>query len=327
MKKTIVCWLMVLSLLTGFVLVFAQESAAAPIELKAIAAHPVGDATTDLFLIFIDRVNKAAKGKLVINFKGGPEAIPGCQQAEAIRKGVVDMGSSTSGLCSSLVPAGLAIFPSGLSGKEQRKSGFYDAVNKYFMKANLFYLVFNGDTNRFAVYSATKVTKPADLKGRMMRSTATYDALFKALGCKPVSMPHGEVYSAMERGVVDGFAFPISAVASAGLHEVIKTFIDHPIWNGGQFSIMNLKTWQSLPKNLQDLLTKVSIDFEAYEVEFWKQRIDKARAAMKAKKVKFVKFSPKDAKWYINTANKAAWAKVEKSAPEAAPQLKKLAGL
>jgi len=326
MKNTILGCLMVLIILTGFVLGVVQAPAA-PIVLKAIAGHPVGDATTDLFLQFIDRVNKAAKDKLVIEFKGGPEAIPGREQAEAIRKGIADMGSSTSGLTSSLVPEALAIYMSGLSGKEQRKSGFYDAVNKYFAEANLLYLVFNGDTNKFAVFTATKVTKPADLKGKMMRSTATYDSLFKALGCKPVSMPHGEVYSAMERGVVDGFAFPISSIADVGLHEVIKTFIDHPLWNGGQFSIMNLKTWQSLPKSLQDLLTSVSTDFEEYEVEYWKKKVDKAREALKAKGVKFVQFSPDDAKWYINTANEAAWADLLKRAPKTAPALKKLAGL
>ena len=324
MKKALVVSLMFFLVLSFVSVVSAQSTK--PVELKAIAAHAVNNSTTVLFLKWVDKVNKAAQGKLSIKFIGGPESIPDRQQGEALSKGIVHIGSSTCGLVSPLVKEVSAIYISAKNSKTLREAGFLTELDKYFMKANLHYLLFHGDGDGYYVFAGRPIAKPQDLKGLMMRSTATYDAMFKALGCSPVSIPAGDVYSAMERHIVDGFAYPLSPLPSTGLIEVTKTFIDHMVLGGGSIMFMNLDAWKGLPPDVQKIITDINLSMEDEVLNFWKDLEVETRAALKAKKVDFVKFSNEDAKWYTETARKASQDALVKQAPDTAPGLMKLIG-
>ena len=319
----------VISLTIIFVLSLAATGSAQstkPLELRAIAAHAVNNATTVLFLKWVDRVNKAAQGKLTIKFMGGPEAIPGPQQAQALSKGIVHLGSSTCGLVAPLVKEAAGIYISAKNSKTLREAGFFTELDKQFAKANLHFLLFHGDGDGYYIFAGKPVAKPQDLKGMMMRSTATYDAMFRALGCSPVNVPASDAYSAMERHIVDGFAYPLSPLPETGLIEVTKTFIDHMVLGGGSIMYMNLDAWKKLPPDVQKIITDINVSMEPEILSFWKEHEMKTREQLKARKVDVVKFSDKDAKWYVDTARKASLDELVKQAPQTVPGLMKLAG-
>ncbi len=74
-----------------------------------------------------------------------------------------------------------------------------------------------------------------------------------------VTLRPSEVYTAVERGVVDGFALStVGMIVDAGLYEVTKYTIDHPFLNTNFVVIMNLDSWNRIPKNLQDLLRETA---------------------------------------------------------------------
>lgn len=324
MKKVLAILLMVTTVF--FFASVGSAQSTKPVELKAIAGHTVNNATTVLFIKWIEKVNKATQGKLTIKFMGGPEAIPGNQQAQALSKGVVHIGSSTCGLVAPLVKEASAIYISAKNSKTLREAGFLAELNKYFMKANLQFLLFHGDGDGYYVFAGKPIAKPQDLKGLMMRSTATYDAMFKALGCTPVNVPSPDVYSAMERHIVDGFAYPLSPLPETGLIEVTKTFIDHMVLGGGSIMFMNLDAWKRLPPDVQKIIIDINISMESEVLNYWKDLEVKTREALKARKIDFVKFADKDAKWYVETARKASQDVLVQQAPQTAPGLMKMAG-
>ncbi len=75
----------------------------------------------------------------------------------------------------------------------------------------------------------------------------------------------------MERGVVDGFIWPMYAgFSDMGLQEVTKFVVDHGVYRGPSGFFMNQKAWDKLPKNLQDLVLEVRKETMAWgEKKIW----------------------------------------------------------
>jgi tripartite ATP-independent transporter DctP family solute receptor len=102
------------------------------------------------------------------------------------------------------------------------------------------------------------INSPDDLKGMKIRlPVAPYlIALFKALGASPTPINFGEVYSALQTGLVDGQENPLILIDTAKLYEVQKYLaITNHSWAGIHYSFSN-PAWKRLPANLPDLSTK-----------------------------------------------------------------------
>ena len=105
---------------------------------------------------------------------------------------------------------------------ELRKNGGYDAMAAlYAQKMNAIFLARLVDNNPFHLYLNKPIDKP-DLTGLKLRITPVYRDFFQALGATVVQTAPGEVYTALERGVVDGYGWPITGVFDLGWNEKTK---------------------------------------------------------------------------------------------------------
>jgi TRAP-type transport system periplasmic protein len=99
------------------------------------------------------------------------------------------------------------------------------------------------------------IQTPADLKGFKIRlPVAPYlIALFQHLGASPTPINFGEVYSALQTGVVDGQENPLVLIETAKLYEVQKycSMTNH-VWAGIHISF-GKAAWKRLPPDLQQL--------------------------------------------------------------------------
>ncbi|MFC1861172.1 hypothetical protein ACFLYL_02690 [Chloroflexota bacterium] len=153
---------------------------------------------------------------MYINYKGGPEVVPGREQIEAVRTGVVDMSYNMAGASSGVVTELKAIMVSGMGPKELRDSGYLDLVNKACQeKGNFYYLAHLSDNYKFFLYWKPEVKDPrTDFKGLKLRSGGTYNPGIKRLGAEVVNIPTAEVFTAIERGVIDGMGWPLTGIAT-----------------------------------------------------------------------------------------------------------------
>ncbi|MFM9888970.1 MAG: TRAP transporter substrate-binding protein [Burkholderiales bacterium] len=150
----------------------------------------------------------------------------------------------------------------------------------------------------------------ADWKGKKFRVYGSESAdLAKALGAAPVSIPFGEVYTALQRGVVDG------AMTSATNAEPMKFFEVSKymnFWNlsGGstEWLATNVKAWNALPKDLQDVVQGAlkAVNFEDKEWSDAKALDDRARQRVVELGMTIVDPAPEEiAK--ARQASRAAW--------------------
>jgi TRAP-type C4-dicarboxylate transport system substrate-binding protein len=102
---------------------------------------------------------------------------------------------------------------------EIRSNGGYAYMAKlYEQKLNAILLARHIDNNPFHVYLTKPISKP-DLTGLKLRITPVYRDFFQALGATVVQTAPGEVYTALERGVVDGYGWPITGIFDLGWQE------------------------------------------------------------------------------------------------------------
>ena len=161
---------------------------------------------------WIAKVNAEGKGVLQINFLGGPKAIPTFEAGNAVKTGVVDMALNTGAFYTNVMPEADFLKLAQITVAEQRKNGAFDAINKVWNeKANTQYLARMVENQPFHIYLNKKIDKP-DLTGLKIRISPVYRDFFQALNASVVTTPPGEVYTALERGVVDGYGWPIGGI-------------------------------------------------------------------------------------------------------------------
>jgi len=109
----------------------------------------------------------------------------------------------------------------------------------------------------------------ADFKGLKLRSAgATGTAHLKAMGAVPVMMTPGDIYTNVEKGVIDGWNMPISGAYNFKLNEVTKYYTLTSNWCGPLFTIMNADKFNSLPKDLQDkMMSVINWDFAQFDAD------------------------------------------------------------
>ena len=93
-----------------------------------------------------------------------------------------------------------------------------------------------------------------DLQGRKIRGTPSYHTVIGMLGASPVVLPGGEVYAALEKGVVDGAAWPASGVLGMRWYEVAKHMLRPSFGLSHYLFLMNLNAWNRLTDAERNIL-------------------------------------------------------------------------
>ena len=272
---------------------------------------------------FIHKLNADGKGRLQLNFIGGPKAMPPFEVGNAVRTGVVDVAMTTGAFYTNIMPEADALKLTQMPHTELRKNGGHDLINKIWNeKANMQYLGRVIDYTPFHLYLTKKIDKP-DLTGLKLRITPVYRDFFQALGATVMQTAPGEVYTALERGVVDGYGWPINGIFDFNWHEKTKFRVDPGFYNAEVSLIMNLDKWRGLPQASRDLLMRHVIALEAGN-DSWKKVNEDDIRKQKETGIQVITFDAATAKQYYDRAYEVGWASAIKTSPTYGPQMRKL---
>jgi TRAP-type transport system periplasmic protein len=316
MKKT--QWLAL-----GAALVLPSIAAAQETTLKLVSAF--GETTTYVKHIepWMKQFNAEGKGVAQLNFIGGPKAIPTFEVGTSVRNGVVELALTTGAFYTNLMPEADFLKLAQINVAEQRRNGAYAYINKVWnQKANLVYLARMVEDTPFHLYLTKKIDKP-DLTGLKIRITPVYRDFFQAMGATLIQTPPGEVYTALERGVVDGYGWPIQGIFDLNWHERTKFRVDPGFYNAEVSIIMNLDAYKKLSPKQQDFLQKQAIALEAMNT-VWRKLADEDTRRQAQAGIQTIAFDPATSKAYVEKAYDVAWAAATKASPEHGPQMKKL---
>jgi len=310
--------------LAALLLGFATTGAnAAEVTLKAVSVFPKGNFFARHFETFVERVNAQGKGKVQIRLLGGPDAMPPLQVGNALKGGVIDLANTTGVFHANLVPEAVALTLTTKPIAELRKNGAYDLMNKIHQdKAQIYWLGRDAQHLQYHIY-LTKKPSDADFKGLRLRSVPVYNAFFKALGANPMTIAPGEVYTALERGVIDGYGWPIAGVFDLGWQERTKVRVDPGFYAVETGIFMSLKSWSALDADQQAFLKEQMAWLEDQSKSYVAE--GKAEADKQAKAgIEVLTLPAADAAKFVATANEAGWAAILAASPQYGAELKKL---
>jgi TRAP-type transport system periplasmic protein len=327
MKKGVIT--MVTATVVGllvFGLAAPTTALAKPAKFKAVAFSPVNDAIVAGFNIFIEKVNKELKDSIEIKLIGGPEVTPPFQLHEAVKNGVIDMCLTSCGYYPSLLWEGQSAMYTNKNYREIAQTDYFKEMNRLHRDVGLIWLGPGTSNMPFYFYTNVKVKEPKDLAGKRIRIFQPFIPLTKALGAAPINLPMGDVYTAMERGAVEGFVMVhFGFVKDFSWHEVTKYVIDHPMYDGTAVILVNPKRWNEIPANVQDQIIafkKSAIDPAIHE--YYAKLGDKEWQLMMEKGVKPIKFSEADGEAFLKLAYDEAWDVLISRSPELGPKFKEM---
>jgi TRAP-type C4-dicarboxylate transport system substrate-binding protein len=291
--------------------------------LRVVSAFPENSFYVKRTVEWIEKVNRDGKGVLQLNFIGGPKAIPTFEVGNAVKTGVVDLALTTGAFYTNLMPEADALKLAEVSAVDQRKNGAFELINKIWQeKANMVYLARVVDFTPFHLYLNKKIDKP-ELAGLKIRITPVYRDFFQALGAIVMQTAPGEVYTALERGVVDGYGWPIHGLFDLNWQEKTKYRVDPGFYNAEVSLVMNLDKWKALPPAARDMLSKQAREYEAQN-DFWKSYNQNEAKRQAEAGIQTITFDAATSRAYVARAKEVGWASAIKASPQYGPQLRKL---
>ena len=309
----------------AFIALWIAPAAAQEVTLRAVTSFAEGTQFSKNFERFIEKVNADGKGVVKINYIGGPRAMPPFEVGNAVRTKVVDIANVTGAFYTNLMPEADGFKLIGKPMTEQRKNGTWDYINQlHNQKLNSYYLARQFHNVPFHIYLNKKIDK-LDLTGLKIRVTPVYKDIVEALGGTAITTPPGEVYTALERGVVDGYGWPVTGIFDLGWEKVTKFRLEPAFYSVEVNVLVNLDVWKGLTEAQRKSLNDAAHWLESLDTE--NNAVIKAeRDRQAAAGIQPLDFGPAEGKKFLDKANDVAWQSVIKRAPETGPKLRQLAG-
>lgn len=331
MKKLFGILLVVVMLLGSGLGYLAPTSTAAPKEavykwkMQTCCTRQSGASEFEAIRIFfVEPIQTMSGGRIEIQLFGSGEIVKGGQGATACAMGQLDLVYDTAGYYVGTEPTAAVEF--GLPGTFRNAEewlnfyyhwGFRDFVqDKVFTPKGLKHL---GPWANPGMPLLTK--KPImtldDLKGKKIRSIGSVVDFMRIIKATPISIPMGEVYTSLAQGVIDGAgAGPYIGTYNASIYEVAP-YSTTPVKLvdsiGCRFE-MNLKLWNSLPPDLQEIIQQAAISALSLGHEYIIRVDNDCLRKMQAKGLNCIELPEQELdKWQIAAAQ--LWDKIAKQGP------------
>jgi TRAP-type C4-dicarboxylate transport system substrate-binding protein len=329
-KKSLLYFLVTVILLIGFGLSGSfGQAAAKTYTVSCLTAWPKSVFESREFLKFLDNVQKEADkkypGELKMVYKGAGEVVATNEQVEACRSGLIDMVYTAGSYYTSVLPVIDIMSLTDFMPWQEQKAGVFAYLNKlHNQKANIEMLGRVGTGSYFNLFLSKPIERVDDLKGRKIRCSPTTISFMKSVGATPIQMPPPDIYTAMERGVVDGYLLPAGTIRDFGLVPVSKYMVFPGIYQPCQFVLINLNVWKKLPKHLQALLIENTEKMAHFNIEDEVAQFNKEVDSFKKEGMQFIHLSPAEGAKFKKIASDALYDTVAKKAPEETKKLFKM---
>lgn len=212
--------------------------------------------------MFEKKVKAIGAGKVNLAISG-KEVVPPFEQLQPVSAGVFDMlyshgiyHAGSKGLAFTMD----AVVP---DAKKRREAGLIDYIDRYYQKHNnLKLLGLVANSNQGYHIFLKQPLSDGMFKGRKVRGTLSYHGVIRLLGGSPVVLPGGQIYTALEKGVIDGAAWPAAGMLSMKHYEVAKYKVRPTFGSTNTGFWINLAKWKTLTKAEQDVLLQAARDTE-----------------------------------------------------------------
>ena len=299
--------------------------------LRLVTNWGTGSYSVARTLEFVEEFNEsdaAISADLQISYIGGPEVTPATEQLTGLSNGVFDLLFGAAGYYVGTVPEARAIYGTSITPMEARNTGAIELLDKlYSKKANARVLGWVAAGVGYHIWLREEPT--LDDKGLpvlnniKIRSSGFYNTWLGHYGATTVSVPAPDIYNALERGVVDGAAWPGLGITDYGFEKFIGYRIDPPVWQFDNLLWVNKDSWQRLDDGQRAALSDAVKAYEPVAFEYYRNLAEEERAEVEAAGVKSFNLSAEAEAAFVAHARTVQWDKLKDSGSEHYDALRK----
>lgn len=214
---------------------------------------------TEIFEYWAKKVEEDSNGR--INVEIFPSATLSQPNAtyDAVANGVVDIGATLQGYTSGRFPLTQIAELPGLSNSATQLNCMLHNLYEDEVIAGEYedtHVLFMMGTGPGGLHTVDKpIRKPDDLRGMRIRGpSAITGNIIEAAGGTPVGLPVTDLYTSLQRGVLDGTSLPWDAMGSFKLTEITNTHTNIPFYSSPIIVTMNKDKYESLPDDLKKVI-------------------------------------------------------------------------
>lgn len=253
---------------------------------------------------FIKRVKEATNGRVEITPFPAGAVVPPNEIFKSVADGIVDMGLDSIGYTAGFMPFttvldGLPMSWQNVNDLQTcvRTKGLAELTQTEFEKRGVHFLG-GGIPTMDTIIGTKPLRTQADFQGAKLRGWSAWNTFIKKLGASAVDMPLVDVYMALSMKTVDGAATAVVAHYTLKHYEVTK-YLMMPVPVGGTMKdyIINLKTWKSMPADIQTAINKAMRDHEAYSAGEYSNHVATFVDKIKEKGIQLVKVDDPTWEW------------------------------
>lgn len=215
---------------------------------------------------FGKKVEAATKGRIKVSYSG-PEVVKSRQQFQPVSRGVFDLNLSVAPYYMGVTAVALGAFALHADTEDWRKKGYWQYFDEEMQRFNQKMIVHAVGGSGADVFHVM-LKRPVDpkslqpLKGRKIRANAFYTPIVDPLGGSRVNLNGGEIYSALQKGVVEGAAWPVQGAVDFKWYEVAK-YMMRPRFGVSPYTVtMNMDRFKKLSKADRELMLRLGHELE-----------------------------------------------------------------
>ena len=274
MKKLIFTFLFIFCIGLAFGFMSPVTAEAASVKLTYSNFFPPGHIQSKLAESWCKEVEKRTNGQVVVEYFPGGTLTKARQIYDGVVEGLSDVGFSVLAYTRGRFPEMAAVdlplgYTSGMVATKVINAVYKEFMPKELMDTQVMYLHAHGPG---LINTKSKaVRKMEDMKGLKFRAHGTSALVVKALGGTPVSKPMPETYQMLQKGVVDGAAYPFEANKGWKLGEVTRfcTADFSAAYTTSFFVVMNKAKWNAISAANQKIIEQINLEWADKHGEAW----------------------------------------------------------
>ncbi|SNT70470.1 TRAP transporter substrate-binding protein [Psychrobacter sp. LV10R520-6] len=213
----------------------------------------------DIFEPWARKVEEESDGRLKVEIYPSATLSSADSTYESTANGTIDIGSQVQGYSNGRFPLTQIAELPGLSNSATQMNcmlqTLYDdgVISSEYEDTHLLFMMGTGPGGIHTIDNP--IRKPEDLKGlRMRRPSAIAGDIIESAGGTPVGLPVTDLYTSLQRGVLDGLSLPWDAVGAFKLNELVNTHTNMPFYSSAILVTMNKDKYESLPDDLKKVI-------------------------------------------------------------------------
>ena len=271
----------------------------------------VNQANYDIVQSVIKDIESNSKGTLKVNAYNRT-VVPPFKQLQPVSAGAFDMHYTSTGYHSGATAMGQLGDTMKKDPKLRRSSGLFAMLDKHYQKAQNLKLLGWAGTPGYHILLKKPIGPSGDLKGLKIRGNPAYKPLIDALGGTMITLPAPQIYTSMQKNLIDGASWVQHSMMQRKFYEIAK-YMARPIFGTStQVLLFNLTRWNKLSAADKKTLEQAGMNFEKNADDIVSADAKVNLKGMLDKGVKTTKYGPKYHDRIQQIYNEGVWKQIAK---------------